>query len=90
MYVFEHRRDLDIDVAFSVRGNKSTAVSGAASSATFTVEQRNVTTQWWGNSNSLRRVRGMIRFNYSDLHGLGEAGTHRANIDVCMQVRGHL
>jgi len=47
-------------------------------------------TAWWGGSNSLRRLRGTVRFRYSDLHGLAQAGTHRAKVNVCIEVRGHV
>ncbi len=91
MYVFDRRSDLDVEVKISVSGEQSSALVDPSSSvATFQARQRDINTAWWGGSNSLRRLRGTVRFRYSDLHGLAQAGTHRAKVNVCIEVRGHV
>jgi len=88
-YVFTDRADLDVEVTFTVLGDEaSSTLAGSLSRASFTPELRNLNVAWFGGSNSLRRLRGQVRFRYSDLQNLEQPGVHRANLTVCIEVNG--
>ena len=82
-YSFSQRNRLEVQVSFSVENSDG-------SSSTVTVEPRvnSIRTQWYAGSNDLRRLRGDVDFNFSDLFRLVNAGTLRTRVEVCVEVLG--
>jgi hypothetical protein len=90
-YEFANRGDLDVNVTLTVVDNQAKALGGGnPSAATVTATSSQLQTQWWNNTNSLRRLRGDLRFRYSDFETLAQAGLHRAQLTVCVEVTGQL
>ena len=91
LYEFRNKRDLRIEVFITVTdGQASHITAGHASAVTLDVDEEKVHEIWWNGSDSLRKVWGGLTFSYSDLRQLTMAGIHRANIDVCVNIRGYL
>ncbi len=91
LYVFDQRQDLDIETTMTIQGNKATALGeSSGSEVTLNAVTRDIRTTWWGGTNSLRRLRGRVRFDYSDLSSLSEPGTHRATVNICVTVKNYL
>lgn|GEM_PF-4339608 len=90
MYEFEKKNDLEIEMFITVEGGQASHIDkGPASTVALEVEPGKVHELWWGGTNSLRRLRGNLNFTFSNLTDLGAAGIHRAQLNVCVNVRGN-
>ncbi len=90
-YEFDRRQDLQVEAILAVAGDTAVGTNGASgSTVTLSAETYDIRRNWWGRSNSLRRLRGRIRFDYSNLERLRQPGTHRATLTICINVKNHL
>jgi hypothetical protein len=90
MYEFRNKKELMVEVIATVTGGRAVHVSGSGSTVSLAVDEGRIQETWWGGSNSLRRLQGDLYFYYADLLDLGMDGVHRATLDLCVNIRGHL
>ena len=91
LYEFRRKSDLRVELIISVPGGEAVHVTeGGASTVTLDVSEGMIHEVWWGGSTSLRALRGNLEFSFSDMQKLARAGVHRANVNVCVNIRGHL
>ncbi|NKB31727.1 MAG: hypothetical protein GKR91_01340 [Pseudomonadales bacterium] len=92
MYEFNNRNNLNLELVVTVAGGQASHINGgAASVVTLAVADLGTNAQWYGgNPRSLRRLRGHLQFRYTDFMQLSMAGIHRADVSVCVNVRGNI
>ncbi len=91
LYEFQNKSDLRVEVILTVSAGKAVHVTeGGTSSVALDVQEGMIHEIWWGGSNSLKTVRGNLEFTFSDIQKLARAGIHRADLNVCVNIRGHL
>lgn len=93
LYEFNNRGQLELDIEVTAIGGQAAHVSGGSNSiASVDVTSRGVQTQWYGGGSphSLRRLRGTLEFEYSDLEQLALSGTHRVRLSICVTVTGNI
>lgn len=91
LYEFDRRQDLQVEAILTVAGNTAVATAGGSGSmVTLNADTYDIRPSWWGGSNDLRRLRGRVSFDYSNLDLLRQPGTHRATLNICINVKNHL
>jgi len=91
LYQFRNKNDLQVEMIINVMGGQASHVNqGNTSTVPLAVDIDNYHEVWWGNSNSLRRLRGSMNFTYSDFENISLSGEHRATVEVCVNIRGNL
>lgn len=90
-YDFANRGDLNLDITYTITNDQVAGTGGGNPSvATITATTNRLRTNWYGGSNSLRRLRGDVRLRITDLDTLTQASLHRAQITVCIEVTGQI
>lgn len=91
LYEFRRKSDLRVVLVISVPGGEAVHVTeGGTSTVALDVSEGMIHEGWWGGSSSLKRLQGNLEFTFSDMQKLARAGVHRANVNVCVNIRGHL
>lgn len=91
LYEFRDKDDLRVEVILTVSSGEAVhVIEGSVSSVTLDVQEGMLHDVWWGGSNSLKTLRGNLEFTFSDIQKLARAGVHRADLNVCVNIRGHL
>lgn len=90
MYEFANRKDLVLEFSATVTGGESShIILGPSSSVSMSVADAGIKAKFHGgNPKSLKQLRGTLDFRVFDLLNLSAAGTHRADVSICVNVRG--
>lgn len=90
MYEFANKNDLMLEIEVTVIGGQAShVVVGPTSSVSMSVEDAGIDAKFYGgNPKSLKTLRGDLDFAVYDLFQLSTAGIHRADISICVNVRG--
>ena len=90
MYEFADENDLIIELEVTVIGGQAShVVVGPTSSVSMSVEDTDIDAKFHGgNPKSLKELKGDLGFTVYDLFQLSTAGIHRADISICVNVRG--
>lgn len=90
MYEFANKNDLILEIEVTVIGGQAShVVVGPSSSVSMSVEDAGIKAKFYGgNPKSLKQLRGNLDFTVYDLFQLSTAGIHRADISICVNVRG--
>jgi hypothetical protein len=92
LYEFADEADLELDIEISVQGNLASHVLlGNSSWAAMSVQDAGIDVKFYGGKNkSLKQLRGDLSFQIFDLLNLTAAGVHRADLTMCINIRGTL
>lgn len=90
MYEFANKNDLILEIEVTVIGGQAShIVVGPTSSVAVSVEDAGIDAKFYGgNPKSLKQLRGDLDFAVYNLFQLSTAGIHRADISICVNVRG--
>ena len=90
LYQFADKDDLVLEIDISVQSGVSThVVLGNDSWAAMSVEDIGIDAKFHGGkTKSLKELRGDLNFRFFDLLNVSAAGIHRADISICINVRG--
>ena len=90
MYEFANKNDLILEFEISVAGGQAShIVVGPSSSASVSIDSADIDAKFHGgNPKSLKQLRGDLNFVFTNLLQLTTAGTHRADVSLCVNVRG--
>lgn len=92
MYEFANKNDLILEIEVTVIGGQAShVIVGPTSTVSMSVEGAGIDAKFHGgNPKSLKQLRGDLDFAVYDLFQLSTAGIHRADINICVNVRGTL
>lgn len=92
MYDFADKSDLYLEFEVTVIGGEASHVFvGSASTVSMSITDAGIDAKFHGGKpRSLKQLRGDLDFRIFDLLNLTTAGVHRANISLCVNVRGHI
>ncbi len=90
MYEFNDKDDLRLEFEVTtIDSEASHVVYGPSSSVSLSIHDAGIDAKFHGgNPKSLKQLEGELDFRYFDLLQLSAAGTHRAVISLCVNVRG--
>ncbi len=92
MYSFADKKDLVLEFQASVSGGEAShIIVGPASSVAMSIDDAGIKAKFHGGKiKSLKQLQGDLDFRIYDLLNLTAAGIHRANVSLCVNVRGNI
>ncbi len=90
MYDFADKNDLVLEFSVTVSGGEASHIFvGSASTVSMSIADAGIDAKFHGgNPKSLKQLQGDLDFRIYDLLNLTTAGIHRANVSLCVNVRG--
>ena len=92
MYSFANKNDLVLEFQVTVSGGEAShIIVGPSSSVAMSIADAGIDAKFHGGKQkSLKQLQGDLDFRIYDLLNLTAAGIHRANVSLCVNVRGNI
>lgn len=92
MYDFADENDIVLEFSVTVSGGEASHIFvGSASTVSMSISDAGIDAKFHGgNPKSLKKLQGDLDFRIYDLLNLTAAGIHRANVSLCVNVRGNI
>lgn len=90
-YEFLDEGDLKLEIQVSVTGGQAVHRGGGASAVTLSAIESDVDVRWHGGGRLyLKEISGALDFSLTDLMQMGLFGTYRAEVSICINIRGNV